>query len=218
MKRILCLALLFTACDDGRDHAQAICALVDTSGTYRDQIDDAAAVLRTAVLPRMRPGDSLVVVRVDDNTYEKQNVDFALTLDNRPLRANQQKAELANTLGTLGDRSGRARYTDISGGMMLCAEYLSEMRAGKKVMIAFSDMREDLPPGVARRFEDQELRNMRVLAMNVKRLKQDSAQPAQYRARLAEWEHVVKAKGAPEWKVIIEPERLVAYLDDLRAN
>jgi hypothetical protein len=216
MKRLLSLFVLLAACDDGRDQAQAICALVDTSGTYRDQIDDAARVLRTAVLPRMRPGDSLVVVRIDDNTYQKQNVDFALTLDDRPLRANRQKVEIAESIGTIAERSGRPRHTDISGGMMLCAEYLTELKAGKKVMIAFSDMQEDLPPGVARRFDDQELKDMRVLAMNVKRLKQDSAQPAQYRARLAEWEHVVKAKGAPDWQVILEPERLASYLDGLR--
>lgn len=216
MKRLACLALLLVACDDGREQAQAICALVDTSGTYRDQIEDAARVLRTAVLPRLRPGDSLVVVRIDDNTYEKQNVDFAMTLDDRPLRANRQKQEIAESIGTIATRAGRPRHTDISGGMMLCAEYLAELKAGKKIMIAFSDMQEDLPPGVARRFEDHELKDMRVLAMNVKRLKADSAQPMQYRARLAEWEHVVKAKGAPEWQVIIEPERLVSYLDDLR--
>jgi hypothetical protein len=217
MKRLLYLTTLFlAACDDGREQAQAICALVDTSGTYRDQIQDAATVLRTAVLPRMRPGDSLVVVRIDDNSYEKQNVDLALTLDSRPLRASQQKAEVAEAIATIGDRAGRPRHTDISGGMMLCAEYLAEMRAGKKIMIAFSDMKEELPQGVARRFEDDELKDLRVLAMNVKRLKGDSAQPQQYRARLAEWEQVVKSKGAPEWHVVIEPERLVSYLDGLR--
>lgn len=216
MIRLSALALILIACDDGRDQAQAICALVDTSGTYRDQLDDAARVLRTAVLPRMRPGDSLVVVRIDDNTYEKQNVDLALTLDERPLRANKQKLQIADAISTIGDRAGRPKHTDITGGMMLCAEYLTELPAKKKVMIAFSDMLEELPPGVARRFDDNELKDMRVLAMNVKRLKSDSAKPAQYRARLAEWEHTVKAKGSPEWQVILEPERLAGYLDGLR--
>ena len=217
MKRALMLTLsLMSACDDGSTRAQAICALVDTSGSYRDEIAEASAVLRTAVLPRMRPGDSLIVVRIDDNTYERQNVDFSVTLDKRPLRANAQKLEVAETLAGLPARSARAKHTDISGGMMLCAEYLSEMRAAKKIMIAFSDMKEELPPGVARTFSDNELQGMRVLAMNVKRLKQDSAQPAVYRARLSEWERTVKAKGSSDFNVIIEPEKLVAYLDEMR--
>jgi len=81
-------------------------------------------------------------------------------------------------------------------------------------MIVFSDMEEDLPRGVKRDLAPNELAGVRVLAMNVKRLAADNANPAAYRRRLESWEKQVTAHGAKEFKVVLEPEKLADMLDE----
>ena len=98
--------------------------------------------------------------------------------------------------------------------MMLGAEYLRESGAGKRTMVIFSDMEEDLPKGVKRELAPDELKGVRVLAMNVKRLAADNANPAAYRQRLASWDKQAIAHGAKEFKVVLDAEKLADLLDE----
>lgn len=207
------IVLVVAACDDGTQYRQATCALVDGSGTYADQRKQVFATLRQGLIPRLLPGDSLIVLRIDGGSYEKANVVGVVTLDQRPSRANAQKLAFANRLKEAERGLKRSRYTDIQGAMMLCSEYLREVGAGRKTMIAFSDLKEELPKGSRRALEDNELQQVRVVAMNVKKLAADNRDPSAYRRRLRHWEKVVRAKGASDWRVVMEPEALLAYLD-----
>jgi hypothetical protein len=216
MKRLVVLlaALLVGSCSSGAQYAQAIVALVDVSGTYADQRPEVINVIRKGLLPRMTPGDTLVVIRIDSTSYGKQNVEANMTLDVRPSKANAQKLALSSTLEAFSHRPIRAAHTDIRGAMMLGAEYLRETNAGRRTMVVFSDLEEDLPRGVKRDMAPDELKGVRVLAMNVKRLGRDNANPTAYRARLASWERQLTAHGAREFKVVLEPEKLADLLDE----
>jgi hypothetical protein len=216
MKRIpvLAAALLAGSCSSGAQYAQAIVALVDVSGTYADQRPEVINVIRKGLLPRMTPGDTLVVIRIDSTSYGKQNVEATMTLDVRPSKANAQKLALASTLEAFSHKQIRAAHTDIRGAMMLGAEYLRESNAGRRTMVVFSDLEEDLPRGVKRDMAPDELKGVRVLAMNVKRLGHDNANPTAYRARLANWEKQLTSHGAREFKVVLEPEKLADLLDE----
>jgi hypothetical protein len=210
--------LALAACTDGADHAQAVCVLTDVSGTYADQRPDVDRVIRTGLLPRMRPRDSLVLVRIDGDSYDDANVETSVTLDGRPSRANAQKLALAGALDRLWERRLPSRHTDIRGALMLCGERLAEIPAATKVIVAFSDMKEDLPKNARRTLTAGELRGVHVVAMNVKRLDSDNRDPSRYRARLDGWAATVNAAGATEWRVVIDPERLVDYLEELAAG
>jgi len=211
------LTLFVTAnCTDGSEHALALCALADTSGTYSDQVGEVVDVLRKGVLPHMLPGDTLVVARVDDQSYRKENVTTAVTLDVRPSVANAQKQQTAAALATFAKAPHHARYTDIRGGILLCSDYLKETRAGHKAIIVFSDLLEELPRGTKRTLPPGELAGVRLVAMNVKHLDADGRDPATYRARLASWDAAAKASGSPEFRVVLEADKLVDYLDELR--
>ena len=105
-------------------------------------------------------------------------------------------------------------HTDIRGAMMLGAEYLRESGAGRRTMVVFSDLEEDLPKGVKRDLAPDELKGVRVVAMNVKRLAADNANPAAYRQRLSGWEKQVVGHGARDFKVVLEPDRLAELLDE----
>ncbi len=216
MIRVVVAAALVANCSDARDYAQATCALVDVSGTYADQRPEMVNIIQRALLPRMLPGDSLIVMRIDDDSFSRENVVGTLTLDHRPSRANAQKTQFSHTLAAFRAERGRSRYTDIRGGLMLCAEYLAETGAGFRDIILFSDMREELRPGAMRTLDPAELSGVRVAAMNVKKLRADSHDPTQYRERLAAWRKQLARTGAADWSVILEPDKLVAHLDAVR--
>ena len=45
--------------DEGASSAQAICVLIDVSGTYADQKHEVVKVIKRDVLPSMSPGDTV---------------------------------------------------------------------------------------------------------------------------------------------------------------
>ena len=198
MKRasIVACAVLALSSSSGARYSQAIVALVDVSGTYADQRPEVVDVIRKGLLPRLTPGDTLVVIRIDNESYGKQNVEANMTLD------------------AFAHKRLRSGHTDIRGAMMLGAEYLRETNAGRRTMVVFSDMEEDLPRGVKRDMAPDELKGVRVLAMNVKRLARDNANPTAYRARLAGWEKQLTSHGAREFKVVLEAEKLAELIDE----
>src|SRR5438132_7698833 len=213
MKRTL-LAALLVSCSSGTQYQHAVRALVDVSGTYADQKAEVVNVIRKGLLPKLTPGDSLYVIRIDDESYKKANVEAAVKLDVRPSKANAQKLAFSGALDEFARRPMHAGHTDIRGAMMLGAEYLRESGAGKRTMVVFSDMQEDLPRGVKRDLAPDELAGVRVVAMNVKRLAADNANPTVYRQRLSGWEKQVTAHGARYFKVVLEPDKLTELLDE----
>ena len=74
MKRLMGLLLLSISCSSGAQYQHAVCALVDVSGTYADQKGEVVDVIRKGLLPHLTPGDTLVVIRIDDESYKKSNV------------------------------------------------------------------------------------------------------------------------------------------------
>jgi hypothetical protein len=200
--------LLALSCSDGRSHARATAVLVDVSGTYADQRGEVVRIIRTGLLPRVRPGDSFLLIRIGDQSYDRGALELSETLDAQPSRANAQKIKMAGKLDAFAQSAGRARHTDVTGAILLASEYLKETRAGKRSIIIFSDLREELPKGAKRSLEPGELTGTEVLAMNVKRLAADANDPAAYRARLDDWKARLTRAGASSWRVILEPEEL----------
>ncbi len=212
------LSALLSGCDDGTRYDQAICVLIDESGTYADERQEVVRILKREVLPAMEPGDTLLVIRIDGESYEKDNVAALVTLDPRPSRANAQKLALAQKLDRLAARDVRASHTDIPGAMMLGSEYLAELASGSRVMLVFSDMQEDLAPGTQRELSKEEFEGIYVAAMNVKRLGADVADPTAFRERLAGWERRVLGAGGLGWRTFMDTSKLAAYLADVRTG
>jgi hypothetical protein len=209
-----CAALC--GCSDARRYDQAIGVLIDVSGTYADQRLETVRVIKREVIPHMVPGDTLFVARIDSESYDRDNVEALLTLDRRPSHANAQKLEMSRQLDAFAVRPMSSAHTDIPGAIMLASEYLGETAAGSRVLLIFSDMQEDLPRGETRHLAAQELAGTRVVAMNVKRLERDQADPAIFRTRLDGWGERLAAAGAAEWRTFLDPAKLPEYLEAAR--
>ena len=206
-----CLALAAAAlagCGDSRTHTHAVYVLVDTSGTYAQETG-RAQVLINYLLGTLNPGDSLAVARVESRSFSERDIIAKATFDQRPSQANAQKRAFRDTTTGFVNSAKSSRHTDITGGLLQGAEFLNETGAGIKTLIIFSDMQEELDKVTQRDFP-MNLKDIRVIAVNVIKLKTDNVDPRRYYGRLDAWQKRVQAAGAAEWRVINDLERLDA--------
>ena len=210
------LLAVLAGCGEGRRYDQAICALIDVSGTYADQKQEVVKVIKRDVLPGMVPGDTFIAILVDSESYERSNVKSVTTLDTRPSRANAQKLALARQLDAFAVGEVRSEYSDIPGAMMLGAEYLREVASGSRVMLVFSDLQEELPSGARREMRGDEFAGIQVVAMNVKRLEADAADPEAFRQRIGSWKARVERSGGAGWRTFLDSSKLADYLAQVR--
>jgi hypothetical protein len=213
VKRILLaslLALSVVSCTDQRSHAQAVYMLVDTSGTYAQEVGKAQIIINY-LLGTLQPGDSLAVARVKSRSFSEKDIIAKVTFDNRPSQANAQKRAFRDKIDQFVKSVGGSAYTDITGGLIQGAEFLNETGAGTKTILIFSDMQEELDKVTIRDFPIK-LKDIRVVALNVVKLKTDNVDPRRYLGRLEAWQKRVEGAGASEWRVINDIERLDSML------
>lgn len=213
---LLVAVTLLSGCSDNKQYETAICALTDISGTYAREKGNMVKIIQAGLLPKMSPGDSLSLIAINSSSYDEKNIRAQLTLDYRPSQANTQRIEFAEKLDEFAKAKESSRYTDISGAMMLCSGYLKGTKAGTQLMFIFSDMKEELKPGLKRSFDQNEFENIHIAAMNVIKLNADNANPQMYRSRIKNWEERVLKHGAASWKADLKPTDLGDYLDELR--
>ena len=184
--------------------------LLDTSGTYAGELERARSVINY-LLGTLDPGDSFGVARIDGGSFSEKDILMRVTFDERPSVANDQKRLFMENAGAFTDTVSSASHTDITGGVLQAVEWLNEVDPGRKTVLIFSDMEEDLPDGFIRDFPI-ELDGVRVIALNVTKLRPDNVDPRVYMTRLEEWRQRVESGGG-EWVVINDLERLSVALD-----
>ena len=193
-------------CGDSKSHSQAVYMLVDTSGTYALEIDKAQAIVNY-LLGTLQSGDSLAVARVRSRSFSEKDIIAKATFDSRPSQANTQKRAFKDAIDSFTKTARGSAYTDITGGLIQGAMFLNETGAGRKTILIFSDMQEELDKSTVRDFPI-DLKNIRVVAVNVVKLKTDNVDPRRYMGRLEEWQKRVELAGATEWRIINDLEHL----------
>ena len=200
------LALAATGCGDPRNHRHAVYMLVDTSGTYAQEAHKALLIINY-LLGTLQPGDSLAVARVRSRSFSEKDIIAKATFDTRPSQANAQKRAFHDKIDAAFRNVAGSAYTDITGGLIQAAEFLNEGGAGSKTVIIFSDMQEELDKVTVRSFPIS-LKNIRVIAVNVVKLKTDNVDPRLYLGRLEQWKARVEKAGASDWRVINDLDHL----------
>jgi hypothetical protein len=203
-------ALAAAGCVDSRSHTHAVYMLVDTSGTYAQEAGKAQVIINY-LLGSLQPGDSLAVARVQSRSFSEKDIVAKATFDSRPSQENAQKRAFRERIENTFRAVSGSRYTDITGGLIQGAEFLNETGAGSKTIIVFSDMQEELDKVTQRDFPIS-LKGIRVVAVNVVKLKTDNVDPRKYMGRLEAWQKRVETAGAREWRVINNLDRLDAIL------
>jgi hypothetical protein len=208
---LLSLSLLLSGCPDTISHSQGVYMLLDSSGTYKKEIKRAQAIINY-LLGTLQPGDSFAVARIDSASFSEKDIIAKMTFDRRPSMANQQKRLFKQKVDGFVAKAKGSAYTDITGGVLQAVEYLNETGAGKKHVLIFSDLKEDLAKGQIRSFPIQ-LSGCKVVALNVTKLRSDNIDPREYYKRVDQWKERVEAGGG-YWRVINDLERVESILAD----
>ena len=208
MKRATILAgVLLVACTQSAPVARnsGVYLLLDTSGTYRAELRKAEHVI-LYTLSRLEPADSFAVARIDTGSFSEKDIIAKTTFDERPSMANAQKRAFAQKVHNFIARENAAQYTDITGGLLQAVEFLNEKGTGRKTILIFSDLEQDLDKGYMRDIEVP-FAGFEVVALNVVKLRQDNYDPRQYLARLEQWKGRVEKAGG-HWRVVNDLDRL----------
>ncbi len=200
--KILTIALsclVLVACTRSTADNHGVYMLLDTSGTYSEELQKAEQIIRYT-LSRLDATDTFAVARIDTGSFSEKDIVAKVTLDDRPSAMNKQKRLFAQRVQKFVASVRSSRYTDITGGILQGVEFLNEKSPGRKTILIFSDLKEDLAEGYVRDIA-LELDGFNVIALNVTKLRSDNINPREYLDRVSEWESlVVKAGG--KWRVI----------------
>jgi len=194
-----------TACGDPAPKSRGVYMLMDTSGTYTQELRKAQQIIN-AMLTRLDPGDSFAVARIDTGSFSEKDIVAKVTFDDRPSTANKEKRQFRDTIGQFVKTVKPARHTDITGGLLQASEYLNEKNPGRKTIVIFSDLAEDLQKGYVRDIA-LPLDGVDVVALNVTKLRTDNIDPREYLNRLTDWQQKVESGGG-HWRVINDLDRL----------
>ena len=204
---VFCLAL--ASCSPPQSSSSGVYMLVDTSGTYREEIQKAQQIIRYT-LSRLDAADTFAVARVDTGSFSEKDIVAKMTFDDRPSTVNRQKRLFAEQVETFVQEAKSSAYTDITGGLLQAVEYLNEKEPGEKTVLIFSDLKEDLQDGYIRDIEF-ELDGFEIIALNVTKLRSDNVDPREYLTRLDEWRTKVEKSGG-SWRVINDLDGLESLL------
>jgi len=210
MKYLLAIAAIalplgLGGCSEPAPTSRGIYMLMDTSGTYTKELEKAQQIIN-AVLAKLNPGDSFAVARIDTGSFSEKDIIAKVTFDDRPSIANQQKRRFKERINSFVKNARPAAYTDITGGILQASEYLNEKAPGSKVILVFSDLKEDLKKGYVRDIP-LVLDKFEIVALNVTKLRSDNIDPREYINRLEDWQRRV-AQGGGSWRVINDLDRL----------
>ena len=203
--------LTLAACQPGGPRNTGVYMLVDTSGTYRQELNKAEQIINYT-LSRLDANDSFAIARIDTGSFSEKDIVASVTFEDRPSAANQQKRAFSRAAHDFLSSVSASPYTDITGGLLQAVEFLTEKGPRQKRVFIFSDLKEDLEAGYVRDIPIP-LDGVEVFALNVTKLRSDNFDPREYTARLDTWQHRVETEGG-RWHVINDLDNLEQLLSD----
>ncbi len=202
---VVVLALGLAACGEKVPKTKGVYMLIDTSGTYTMELDKARKIANY-LLGNLNSGDSLAMAKIDSASFSEKDIIAKVTFDSRPSTTTSQKHMFKRKLDEFVSTAKPSAHTDITGAVLQASEYLNETNAKEKYILIFSDLEEDLAKGYIRDFTIP-LVSIKVVALNVTKLRSDNVDPRDYLNRLDAWEKRVYAGGG-EWKVLNDLDHL----------
>lgn len=206
---LIAAGAVLAACSASTPGNQGVYMLLDTSGTYRHELEKAQQIIRFT-LSRLDASDTFAVARIDTGSFSEKDIVAKTTLDDRPSMMNRQKRQFAEAINTFVDEAESSPYTDITGGLLQAVEFLNEKNPGRKTVLIFSDLKEDLQDGYVRDLSF-ELDGFQIIALNVTKLRSDNVDPREYLTRLDSWQSRVESSGG-QWRVINDLDSLNGML------
>jgi hypothetical protein len=206
---LITLAAALQGCSGGADRSKAVCLLLD-SGNYAAELKKAQSIVYF-LLGALQPGDTLIIGRIDAGRFSEKDIIAKACFDQRPSMANAQKRSLKRKIDAFFSSIAGSDYTDISGGILQAVEALNKSGVGRKYILIYSDLEEELAKGFVREVLFP-LNGFHVVAFDVMQLRDDHREPKKYLDRVEEWRKKTE-KGGGQWRFIDDLERLEAIFE-----
>jgi hypothetical protein len=198
--------ILLSGCDQQKPASKSVYLLLDTSGTYTQELDKAQSILNY-LLATLDSGDSIAIARIDSGSFNEKDIIAKTTFDSRPSTTNNQKRLFKQKVDTFVANLEKGSFrTDITGGILQAADFVNETQAGEKYVLIFSDLEEELQKGHIRDFP-LDMQGIQVVALNVTKLRSDNVDPREFKNRLDHWQQRIE-NGGGNWRVVNDLERL----------
>jgi len=209
MKKTAVLILFFAAivlgCTDTKKHSMGVYMLVDASGTYPPELKKAQSILNYLLLA-LQPVDTLVAARIDTKSFVEKDIIAKVTFNQRPSLVIKQKRAFHIKIDNFFSSFKNSRYRDISGGILQAIEYLNQTNPGKKYILIFSDLKEELKKEPLRNVSFQ-LAGFHVIALNATKFNPESDDLKKYLTRILHWQAKVES-GNGKWHVVNDRKQL----------
>jgi hypothetical protein len=202
---IIAFAVILTGCADTKKHSKGVYMLLDTSATYALELKKAQSILNY-LLATLQPMDTLALASVDTECFSEKDIIAKVTFYHRPSVANNQKRAFQKKMDKFTSEVKSSKYTDISGGLSQAVEYLNKADPGKKYILIFSDLKEELKKEEVRDVSFQ-LTGFNVIALNVTKLRADIRDPKKYSIRVEQWGKKIESCNG-QWRVVNDLDRL----------
>ena len=202
---IIAFAVILTGCADTKKQSKGVYMLLDTSGTYALELKKAQSILNY-LLGTLQPMDTLAVACIDTENFSEKDIIAKVTFYQRPSVANNQKRAFQKKIVKFTSEVKSSKHKDISGGIYQAIEYLNNADPGKKYILIFSDLKEELKKGPVKDVSFQ-LAGFNVIALNVTKLRANIRDPIKYSKRVEQWGNKIESCNG-QWRVVNDLERL----------
>ena len=195
---ILIFAVMLSGCVDTKKHSKGVYMLLDTSSMYPLELKSAQSILNYLLLS-LQPHDTLAAARIDTGSFTEKDIITKITFNQRPLVANNQKRVFQKKIDQFISKAKNSRYTDIDGGILQATKFLNEVDSGKKYILLFSDLKEELKKENVRN-EPFQLAGFHIIALNVTKLSADIRDPKKYLKHVMQWRARIESANG-KWHV-----------------
>ena len=216
---IFCALIMMFAgmgCDNYVQPSKDMYFLVDVSKSYATYSERSLTRLQ-AILGSVKPGDRLTVGKIQSCSYSDESVLLptrSLTLDEDSAYRNigQLGMDLKALQGTLSP----TQNTDIKGAFIMVSQHFRRSRSRDKVLILFSDLRDDPQPNCAAQSESLiDLSGVIVVFADVSISQTDELNAGGRMERINTWVELVKRRGAKRVELVQGVFEVQAVLDEL---
>lgn len=147
MKRIivfvLTVGILIAGCANSENRSKGVYMLLNTSGTGVLEMKKAQTII-SHLLGQLQPNDTLAVARIDTERFSERDIIGEITFNQRPSIANTQKRAFRQQVNNFTAIAKSSRHSDLLGGMLHATEYLNRVGSGKKYILIFADLNEEV--------------------------------------------------------------------------
>lgn len=211
-------SILLSSCKSSHDRARDIYVLVDVSGSYFKHSERSFRRLR-ALLPELKSGDRLTVTKVDDCSVGDEAEWMSEEVSYNPLEKGDDIRFIAKELLRFQKSLRSSTYTDITGAFLRASWYFQRSRSQNKILIIFSDLKEDTAPNCSRDGAiTLDLERVTVLFADVAISDADSRAPELYMRNIAFWRERLLASGAQQVIEARGAQQVAATIESLRVE